>query len=252
MPSDQTAGSDGVLAFAQIPRERRLSDKVADALTESILSNRLAVGERLPSERALCEQFGVSRPVVREAVRSLIAKRLLADHPRRGHVVTRVESESVSESLTLFVRGRRLDYAQISEIRSVLEVETAGLAAERASDEQIAALRVARDGIVPGLSADEAAVIDIEFHRTIAQATGNEFFVLFIDSLREVLLEVQRPTLSDPKIVKTVRSAHRKIFEAIAAHDADAAREAMRAHLARAERQMRALVSSAGGAVSVD
>src|SRR5436305_7140009 len=99
MSSDQMPASSAP-AFQQIPREPRLSDKVAEALTESILSNRIAVGEKLPSERALCEQFGVSRPVVREAVRSLIAKRLLADHPRRGHVVTRLEPDSVRESLT--------------------------------------------------------------------------------------------------------------------------------------------------------
>ena len=144
-----------------------------------------------------------------------------------------------------------MDYAEISEIRAVLEVQTAALAAVRASAAQIEALRVAADGIVPGLSAEEAAVIDVEFHRTIAEATGNTFFVILIDALRDVLLEVQLPTLADPKIVRTVRRAHRKIFDAIAAHDADAARAAMQAHLSTAEHQMRALVSSAGGAVSV-
>lgn len=240
------------MAFEQIPREPRLSDKVAEALTESILSNRLAVGDRLPSERALCEQFGVSRPVVREAVRSLIAKRLLADHPRRGHVVAQVAPESLSESITLYVRGRRLDYARILEIRNVLEVETAALAAQRASDEQLAALRLAADGMVPGLSAEDAALIDVEFHRTIAAATGNEFFLVLIDSLREVLLDVQLPTLADPEIVATVRRAHRRIYKAIAAHDAAAARKAMQRHLETAGRQMRALVEVSGGAVAVD
>jgi GntR family transcriptional repressor for pyruvate dehydrogenase complex len=248
MRSDQKVGAE---PFEAIPRERRLSDKVADALTESILANRFPVGQRLPSERALSEQFGVSRPIVREAVRSLIAKRLLADHPRRGHVVAAVEPESVRESLTLFVRGRQLDYAHISEVRSVLEVETAGLAAERATDEQLDELRVAADGIVPGLGAAEASVIDVEFHRGIALVTGNEFFVVLIDSMRDVLLEIQLPTLADPEIVEIVRGAHRDIFEAIAAHDADRARAAMRAHLATAERQMRTLVAASGGAVAV-
>jgi GntR family transcriptional repressor for pyruvate dehydrogenase complex len=251
MSSDQTGGGAGTLVVGQIARGPRLSDQVADALTELILSGRLQVGDRLPSERELCEQFGVSRPVVREAVRSLIAKRLLADHPRRGHVVARVESASVSESLLLFVRGRPLDYSQISEIRRVLEVETAGLAAERASAEQVEALGAAAARMTVGLPADEAALIDIEFHRLIAQMTGNEYFVMFLDSLREVLRQVQRPTLADPKIVKGVRAAHRRIFLAIQAHDPDAARAAMRTHLATAERQMRALVTSAGGSVSV-
>ena len=83
MAEDQTAG-----AFEPIERGSRLSDKVARALIDSIVSGRIKLGEKLPSERQLCEQFGVSRPVVREAVRSLIAKGLLADKPRHGHVVT--------------------------------------------------------------------------------------------------------------------------------------------------------------------
>jgi DNA-binding FadR family transcriptional regulator len=248
MSSDHPTGH----AFAEIPRERRLADKVADALTESILSGQLAVGARLPSERELCTQFAVSRPVVREAVRSLIARRLLADHPRRGHVVAQVAPESVSESLTLYVRGRPLDYAQISEIRAVLEVETAARAALRATDEQIEGLRIAAERLTVELDAEAAALADVEFHRAIAAATGNEFFVMLLDSLRQVLLEVQRPTLSDPQIVQTARAAHLRIFDAIGARDADSARAAMKAHLQVAEAQMRDLVSSSGGAVSID
>lgn len=238
MSSDQAAPT-----FAQIPRERRLSDKVADALTQSILDGQLHVGDKLPSERELCEQFGVSRPVVREAVRSLIAKGLLADHPRRGHVVAALEPEAVSESLMLFVRGRELDYGKLLEIRAVLEVEAAGLAAERATDEQVAALDAACARLIDGMQARDAAEVDVAFHKAIADATGNEYFPLLIDSLREVLIDAQLPTLADPKIVGTARRAHRKILKAIAAHEPDAARDAMRAHLDLAGRQMRALLA---------
>ena len=86
MPSDQKP-RPAAPRFAAVAREERLADKVAGALRESILDGTLPLGERLPSERSLCEQFEVSRPVVREAVRSLIAQGLLAEHPRRGHVI---------------------------------------------------------------------------------------------------------------------------------------------------------------------
>ncbi|MBJ7329901.1 MAG: FadR family transcriptional regulator [Solirubrobacteraceae bacterium] len=242
MSSDQTAGSPP--AFAQIARAERLSDKVASALTESILDGTMRVGDKLPPERELCEQFGVSRPVVREAVRSLIAKGLLADHPRRGHVVAALEPGAVTESLMLYVRGHELDYAHLLEIRAVLEVEAAGYAAERATDTQVEALRAAFAGLADGMEPREAAEVDVGFHRAIAEATGNAFFVILIDALREPLIDAQLPTLADPKIVKTARRAHKKILTAIADHDAAAARDAMRAHLDLAERQMREKLSA--------
>ncbi|MEA2156554.1 MAG: GntR family transcriptional regulator, transcriptional repressor for pyruvate dehydrogenase complex [Solirubrobacteraceae bacterium] len=237
MPSDHPA-------FEEIARAERLSDKVAHALTESILAGRLTVGDKLPSERELSEQFAVSRPVVREAVRGLKARGLLVDHPRRGHVVAAVDADVVSRSLTLYVRGRRVDYAPLLEVRAVLEVSAAGIAAERATDEQLETLAAAEAKLTPGLGADAAAVADVEFHRAIAATTANEYFVLLIDSLREVLLDAQRPTLADPKIVGTARRAHRRILGAIRAHDAQAAREAMQAHLDLAGRQVAALVRS--------
>jgi GntR family transcriptional repressor for pyruvate dehydrogenase complex len=230
--------------FEQIKRSDRLSDKVAQALTDSITSGAMAVGDKLPSERVLCEQFGVSRPVVREAVRDLVAKGLLADHPHRGHVVGEIGAGSVSRSLVLLVRGRRVDYSHLLDVRSVLEVAAAGRAAENPSDEQIEALRAANERMTPDLGAEDAALQDVAFHRAIAEATGNDYYVILIDALRDVLLAAQQPTLADPKIMKTVRAAHRKIFEAIRDRDPAAARAAMQAHLDLAGRQVMKLLAA--------
>ncbi|MBO9534123.1 MAG: FadR family transcriptional regulator [Solirubrobacteraceae bacterium] len=244
MPSDQTTAA--APQFSAVAREERLSDKVAGALTESILGGALEIGAKLPSERALCEQFEVSRPVVREAVRSLIAKGLLAEHPRRGHVIAAVQPESVSQSLMLYIRGRPLDYGKIAEIRRVIEVETAMRAAERADADQIAAVLAAADALKDRMAAAEAADVDIAFHRAIAVATGNEFFVILVDSLRDVLFDAQLPTLAKPAIRKTARAAHQKIAAAIERKDPQAAGDAMRAHLDLAQDQMRDLMRDAG------
>src|ERR1700730_12858535 len=184
----------GTVGFEPIDRGLRLADKVTGALAHSIISGSLQPGDKLPSERELCEQFGVSRPVVREAVRSLIAKGLLADNPRRGHVVRALGRDTVTESLTLSLRGQRLDYGKLMEARVVVEVENAGLAAQRASPEQVQALRDAAARLHMGMSAEEAALADVEFHRTIATATANEFFELLLDSIRDALITVQLPT----------------------------------------------------------
>jgi GntR family transcriptional regulator, transcriptional repressor for pyruvate dehydrogenase complex len=232
--------------FAPIERNIRLADRVAHALIDSIVSGRLAAGDKLPAERELCEQFGVSRPVVREAVRSLIAKGLLEDNPRRGHVVSALGQDTVTESLTLYLRGQRLDYGQLMEVRTVFEVENAGRAAQRATPERLDALRAAVVQLTPGLSADDAAVADVCFHRAIATATGNPFFEILHDSIREVLITVQLPTLADPKIVQGAIRHHLAILKQIEAGDEDGAREAMRAHLRDAERGMRRVIRAGG------
>ena len=225
--------------FEPVERSERLADRVAGALTESIVSGQLVPGDKLPPERELCEQFAVSRPVVREAVRSLIAKGLIVDSPRRGHTVSALGRDMVTESLTLFLRGRRLDYGKLMEVRSVIEVENAGRAAERASAGDIEALRAAAAALTPGLPAEEAAIADVGFHRAIATATGNEFFEMMLDSIREVLITAQLPTLAEAKIVRGAIKHHAAILNQIEAGDPDGARDAMRAHLKDAERGMR-------------
>jgi GntR family transcriptional regulator, transcriptional repressor for pyruvate dehydrogenase complex len=225
--------------FTPVERSERLADRVAGALTESIMSGRLVPGDKLPPERELCEQFAVSRPVVREAVRSLIAKGLIVDSPRRGHTVSALGRDTVTESLTLFLRGRRLDYGKLMEVRSVIEVENAGRAAERASAEEIEALRLAAAALTPGLAPEDAAIADVGFHRAIATATGNEFFEVMLDSIREVLITAQLPTLAEAKIVRGAIKHHAAILKQIEAGDPEGAREAMRAHLKDAERGMR-------------
>jgi DNA-binding FadR family transcriptional regulator len=235
-------GEDPSSPFAPIARSERLADRVAAALTELIVSGRLQPGDKLPSERELCEQFGVSRPVVREAVRSLIAKGLLEDNPRRGHTISALGRDTVTESLTLFLRGRKLDYGKLMEVRSVIEVENAGRAAERATEEQIETLRDAAAQLRSGMSAEDAALADVGFHRAIATATGNEFFELMLDSIRDVLVTAQLPTLAKPKIVRGAIRHHAAILAEIERSDPEGAREAMRAHLHDAERGMRAVL----------
>src|SRR5262245_28566351 len=138
---DDATGEDGGepagALFEQVAREPRLSDKVADMMLETILSRRLQVGDRLPSERELGEQFGVSRTVVREAVRALVAKGVIEVRSGSGLRVAAVDAAAVSESMSLFLRGGSLDFEKVHEVRTLLEVHIAGIAAERATTEDV-------------------------------------------------------------------------------------------------------------------
>jgi GntR family transcriptional regulator, transcriptional repressor for pyruvate dehydrogenase complex len=234
--------------FAPIRRDPNLPDKVTAALTESIVSGELKVGERLPAERKLMEQFGVSRTVVREAVRSVIAKGLATSEARRGHVVAARDPQALSESISLFLRGRgSLDLEKLSEVRATLEVEIAGHAAERASAADVAAIASCEKTLDRTRKADDAARADVAFHREIARATGNEYYVIMLDSIRDVLVTAQIPGLANPRTREYVRGAHRVILEAIAAGDPEGARSAMREHLAEAARRLSEASTDAPG-----
>ena len=123
-PDPDAAEPAAVDYLQQVRREDRLADKVADLLKKAVLSGQLRPGDRLPAERALGDRFGVSRTVVREAIRSLTAKGLVEVRSGSGSVVARVTSEAVSETIQLYLQGAALDEATVDEVRSMLEVSS--------------------------------------------------------------------------------------------------------------------------------
>jgi len=217
--------------FEQVAREPRLSDKVAGMMLETILSRRLNVGDRLPSERELGEQFGVSRTVVREAVRELVAKGVIEVRSGSGLRVAAVAASAVSESMSLFLRGGTLDFEKVHEVRRVLEVHIAGLAAERAHPEDVAALRAVHERMQAESGDVEAAALDdLEFHRVIARATHNELYLVLLDSIGGSQIDIRRENLGSGSAPATLEQ-HAQVLDGIAAHDQERAREAMAAHL---------------------
>jgi GntR family transcriptional repressor for pyruvate dehydrogenase complex len=223
--------STSAALFEQVAREPRLSDKVADMMLETILSRRLKVGDRLPSERELGEQFGVSRTVVREAVRALVAKGVIEVRSGSGLRVAAVDAAAVSESMSLFLRGGTVDFEKVHEVRRLLEVHIAGLAAERAGEEDVARLAEVHERMQHEVGEVEAAARDdLEFHRLIALATHNELYLMLMDSIGTSLIDIRRENLGSGSAPATLQQ-HQRVFERISAHDADGARAAMSAHL---------------------
>ena len=205
--------------FEQVTRAPRLSDKVADRMLDTILSKRLEVGDRLPSERELGEQFGVSRTVVREAVRALVAKGVIEVRSGSGLRVAAVDATAVSESMSLFLRGGTLDFEKVHEVRALLEVHMAGRAAERASVADVERLRGVHDRMIAEARDVEAAARDdLEFHRMIALATHNELFLVLMDSIGGALIDIRRENLGSGSVPMTLRQ-HARVLDRIASHD---------------------------------
>ncbi len=134
--------------FTKVEREATLADVVSKQIQGMIVERQLMPNDRLPAERDLAEQLGVSRTVVREAVRSLTAKGLLeVVRGRGGTVVRSPTAATMSEMMALFLRGdeRALDYENLIEVRRVLETAIAGIAAERRTPEDLREMQVILD-----------------------------------------------------------------------------------------------------------
>lgn len=227
------SGPSAVDYLHHVQREERLADKVAELLKKAILSGQLQPGDRLPPERILGERFGVSRTVIREAVRSLAAKGLVEVRSGSGSVVARVEAPAVAETIRLYIQGASIGHDLVDELRRIVEVQAAGLAAERATEADLAELS-ARLQAMAGVIDEprERAVQDVEFHRGVAHATRNPLLVVLLDAIVEPLLAIREGTLGLPGRAQRALDAHARILERIAERDGDGAREAMRAHLA--------------------
>jgi GntR family transcriptional repressor for pyruvate dehydrogenase complex len=219
--------------FEAVGRDARLSDKVTEAILQTIVSNRLKPGDALPPERELGKQFGVSRTVIREAIRALHAKGLLEVRSGSGVRIVAVDAKTVTESMRHFVKGSMLDYAKVDEVRRVLEVEAAGIAAERATDEDLERIDATLEEMAGSVGDLATSIeVDLEFHRAIASATHNELFGVLHDAIGEMLVEVRRRNLSlGPPERRRVIEMHTAIRDRVAEHDAPAARQAMRDHL---------------------
>lgn len=221
------------LVLSTITRNPSLYESVSDQLLTAIRSANLQPGNRIPSERELGEQFGVSRTVIREAIRHLAAKGVLEVLSGSGVQVADVGHEGVSESIDLYLRQRGpIRPEQIHEVRQGLELTTTELATERASAEQLVAIRNTCEAMSAVLNdPDAASKADVAFHRAIVEATGNPLFLVLVDSLGDVLLEIRRATLGERGRGQIALDAHRAITEALERRDTAAAVAAMRAHL---------------------
>jgi GntR family transcriptional repressor for pyruvate dehydrogenase complex len=231
MTETEVPTPDGAALFVQVAREPRLSDKVADMMLETILSRKLHVGDKLPSERELGEQFGVSRTVVREAVRALVAKGVIEVRSGSGLRVAAVDAAAVRESMSLYLRGRALDFEKVHEVRALLEVHIAGVAAERATDQDLERMRAADERMrQQSKHVDAAALDDLEFHRAIARATQNDLYLLLLDSIGSALIDIRRENLGSGSTPMTL-GQHGAVLDRITARDPAGARAAMAAHL---------------------
>ena len=213
-----------------------LAAKISSALRRDLTEGVFRPGDRLPSESALTREYSVSRTVVREAIAILRADGLV--EARKGAGVFAVEAKAAKElPFNDLAVGRISSIIELLELRTVFEIESAGLAASRRSavqvEEIVDAHRRVGDCLAAGLPTRDA---DFEFHLAIAQATQNRRFPEFLQLIRSGIIprgELQGAAPgSRPKDYNLhLQEEHGKIVDAIIEGDADAARQYMASHL---------------------
>lgn len=213
----------------------KASDVLAERLREFILSNGLAEGTPLPTERELVAQSGLSRASVREALRVLETEGLVVTKAGRngGSLVRRPGRESIARSLALFVRSHGVRFEALLEAREAIEPAAARLAALHRSDEDLAELKRLHHKLVR-LSDDipEHVRINLAWHRTIVRASRNELLIAFFDAIAQsVQAATEYRGLNSRDVRREVARVHERIMEAIAARDSDAAFRRMQRHV---------------------
>ena len=192
-------------------------------------------GDRLPPERDLAQQLGVSRPSVRSGLKSLAAMGVVQIRQGAGTFITGGPPVLGSEPLSFLAALHGFTRAQMFEARLVLEVAVAGLAAERATPDKVMAISDETTGMFASL--DSPGVFlehDIRFHQAVAAASGNPILATVVEMIAKMFYELRRNTIRNAKDMKVAAEEHRVIYQAIRAGDGDRARQAMHDHLSRA------------------
>ena len=223
-----------MLKVEQVKR-KRLYEDVVEQVEAAIVRGDLRPGDFLPAERDLCDSFGVSRTAVREALFALHQKGLIdLENGRRARVVE-PSAEKMIDDLAgpaKFVLSRPDRLRQLQEARMLFESFLARLAAQNASDEQIAGIEEALKANRTCIGNDEGFVeTNITFHLRIAQVCGNIFLDSLHSAVQKWLEEHRRVAIKNDGAAERAFARHLEIFNAIRDRDPDAAEAAMRAHL---------------------
>ena len=220
-----------------VQRVRKAHEQVTDQLRALIVSGQLRVGQRLPSETVLAQEFGVSRATVREALRTLAAQRLVVTSKGTGGG-TRVSapawdyiSEFLQANMNLLTEMHDITLEDLIEVREHLEVYAARLAAERCDAQELERLRESVPASHATISRGERFGLNMSFHTVLLEVAGNNLlYVSALPVFNVLQTNLARGDLPDSWF-KTISTQHDHVMQAIAAGDADLAGRQMKAHL---------------------
>ena len=222
-----------------------LDDRASEGSTEQVVSHvrnlieqgALRPGDRLPAERDLAAHVGVSRPTVRAGLRALAAIGVVQSRHGSGTYIPDGPPSLGTDALSFLAALHGFTRDEMYEARRILEVGAAGLAAERATPEQIATMAEEVASLFAAMANPQVFLVhDINFHRAVAAASGNPIVASLVEMVSALYYERRRDTAAraSDRDMRDAAEMHRRIYQAIRSRDADEARRAMQTHLMQA------------------
>jgi GntR family transcriptional repressor for pyruvate dehydrogenase complex len=209
--------------------------QVVDFVRRQIEAGRLKPGARLPAERDLAAEIGVSRPSLRSGLQTLQALGVIQSKQGSGTFIAAGPPRLGGAPLSFLAALHGFTRDEMFEARRVLELGAASLAAERASQESITTLADEVAAMFASLDEPQEFLIhDVHFHKAVATASGNPVLATLIDTVSGLVYETRKLTVERAHDLKESAEMHRRIYRAIKAGDPEKARDEMGTHLALA------------------
>ncbi len=242
MTTRQNGIQTGVFATIRV---ERIPDKVADQLKKLISDGVLKVGDRIPSERDLSEQMGVSRTSVREALQQMEMQGFLETIHGGGSIVRNLTAREIRKPIELFLEQDKKRVLELAELRAFMEAWAAREAAKHRTEAELETIRGYLEEMERDFEKGQIRYdVDFKYHTEIAAATHNTIYLHIIDNIYHLVnysIKVHREEVFTSRgDQERILNHHRKIFNAIAAGDPDAAEAAMKEHLAFVVREFKA------------
>jgi GntR family transcriptional repressor for pyruvate dehydrogenase complex len=231
--------------FSPLQKQQTVAEAISAEILDLLRQKELKPGDKLPPERELAEMLGVSRPSLREALRALSIMKVVEVRQGDGTYVSALKTEELVKHLEFVFMLDDSTTLQLFEARKIVETGNASLAAERINDEELAALHACLKK--SEYSVDDPEVFmqaDIELHEIITHAARNPMLERFMTSIRTLGHASRYRTSRMAGVTETVVKHHRKIVNALEAHDPEATSAAMLQHLEYVEQTYRDLVAS--------
>lgn len=218
------------------------AEEVVERLRNMIHSGELSSGDRLPPERDLAKLLGVSRPTLRAGIRSLSTIGILQSKQGAGTFVAPADESPTLDSSALRMLSALHGFTsdEMFEARLALEMSIAGLAAERATSEQMTLMAEEITGMYASLNSPEQYLVhDMRFHQTVAAASNNRILTSLMNMIATILFDSRSKTVKRATDLKQSAEQHHEIYRAMREHDAEAARLAMHDHLVETQKAQR-------------
>ncbi len=236
----------GVIANLSPVERHSLADQVAKKILDLVRTGNLKPGDQLPPERDLAQMLQVSRPSLREAMRGLQILGVVRTRQGGGAYISSLDAADLLGPLQFLITLNALNVDSLYESRLLIDGGIAAIAAARLADgdiERLAAMVAVQDKLVTDPIGFR--VSDLEFHRTISEATGNPFLIRVSHSLYVLGMEYRRMASETAGVLAQSLADHRAIVAALAARDAAAARGALEVHMQNVHRSTRAAMGMA-------